>query len=246
MEECVTAKKPPVLMTWWQGGERYADNISENGKELLFPFEGPALYGAPLWEQLEPDVKLKQVDFGVFFDKKRPLNFEIGMGNGEFIVKYAAGTPDENWLGVEVFRKVFAKAESRAVRSGLKNIRMIQFDAALILRLIPDGTLNSVYVNFPDPWPKSGHKRRRLLKTHFINLMASKLRPGGILQMVTDHDDYAEEICENLKGAEGIKSLFGSPYSRDTENCFHTKYYRKFAEKAGAYFFRYEKISGAD
>lgn len=239
MGESTVENRPPVLMTWWQGGDRYADNISEYGILLDFPFEGPALYGAPLWEQLEPGIKLRQVDFNVFFEKRQPLNFEIGMGNGEFIAKYAADMPEENWLGVEVFKKVFAKAERRALRGGFKNLKIIQFDAALILRLIPDGSLNSVYVNFPDPWPKSAHKRRRLLKTPFINLIVSKLRPGGILHMATDHDDYAMEICENLKGVTGAASLFETPYRRDLEDYFPTKYYKKFALKSGAYFFRY-------
>ena len=240
------SEKKPVLKTWWQGGERYADNISEDGTELLFPFEGPALYGASLWEQLTPDIKLKHVDFCAFFDERLPLNFEIGMGNGEFIVKYAADIPDENWLGVEVFKKAFAKAEARALRSGVKNVRMIQFDADLILRLVPDSALNSVYVNFPDPWPKSSHKRRRLLKTNFINLIVAKLRPGGILHIATDHDDYAAEISKNIRDARGIKSLFEDVYSKSPGNYFPTKYYRKFAEESGAYFFKYEKTLGTE
>ncbi|MBQ3033203.1 MAG: tRNA (guanosine(46)-N7)-methyltransferase TrmB [Deferribacterales bacterium] len=234
--------KPPVLVGWWQGGQRYIDNISPEGKELNMPFDGVALYGSCIWEQLEFDIKLKPIDFNLFFENNLPLNFEIGIGNGEFLAKYAADTPNENWLGVEVFKKSFTQAAKRAVRMGLTNVRLIQFDAALILRLIPDNTLNSVYVNFPDPWPKSKHKRRRLLKTHFIELIVSKLKKGGILNIATDHDDYAAEIVENISPVKGISSLFGNDvYRREPGNYFPTKYYKKFAENSGAYFFKYIK-----
>lgn len=235
-------EKPPVLVGWWQGGERYVDNISQDGIVLDMPFDGPALYGNQIWQQLDYNIKLKPLDFNSFFEKNMPLNFEIGIGNGEFLAKYAADTPNENWLGVEVFKKTFIQAEKRAKRMKLSNIKLIQFDAALILRLIPDNYLNSVYVNFPDPWPKSKHKRRRLLKTHFIELIVSKLKEGGVLNIATDHDDYAAEIIENLAPVKGITSLFGKDiYRREPDNYFPTKYYKKFAEDSGAYFFKYSK-----
>ena len=241
MEE-TNDRKPPVLVGWWQGGQRYAHNISPDGITLDMPFDGVALYGNKIWQQLSYDIKLKQIDFNVFFEKALPLNFEIGIGNGEFIAKYAADTPNENWLGVEVFKKTFAQAEKRATKMGLTNLKLIQFDADLILRLIPDNTLNSVYVNFPDPWPKSKHKRRRLLKTHFIELIVSKLKSGGVLNIATDHDDYAAEITENIAPVKEITSLFGSDvFRREPGNYFPTKYYKKFAEDSGAYFFKYVK-----
>lgn len=62
------------------------------------------------------------------------------------------------------------------------------------------------------------------------------------MQIATDHDDYAEEINENIKEVKGIKSIYPSPYVRKVDDYFPTKYYRKFVNNEGAYFFRYEKI----
>ncbi len=232
----------PVFPSWWMGGDRFASNISPDGVKLELNFENNALYAQSIWDQLHIGIKVRPLDFSEVFGNDNPLNLEIGIGNGEFIANYAETVPDENWLGVEVFKKIFRKAESKAKRVANGNIRVIQFDAALILRLIPDGTLNSVYVNFPDPWPKAAHKKRRLLKPSFISLMVQKLRKGGLLHIATDHDDYASEITENIACVDGIVSVFDGAFERNIEGYFPTKYYRKFATKSGAYFYRYEKL----
>lgn len=230
-----------VLRTWWQGGERYAENISPNGKPLELPFEGNALYGRVIWQQISWDVKLCFSDWQSIFGNSNPVNLEIGIGNGEFLANKAADNPNENWVGVEVFKKIFRKAASRAAKNIAGNIRVIQFDAYLILRLVPDSFLKNIYVNFPDPWPKNQHKRRRLLKTPFITLAASKLHKGGVLHMATDHEDYALEIEKNVSEVESLKSAFGQAYVRHIDDYFPTKYFKKFASSKGAYFFRYIK-----
>ena len=154
----------------------------------------------------------------------------------------AAYKPEENFIGVEVFKKIFKLAEKRANKNETGNIKIIQFDAALILRLMRENTLSNVYVNFPDPWPKKKHKRRRLLKPDFMQLIVSRLKKGGLMQIATDHDDYAEEINESIKEVQGIKSIYGTSFVRKVDDYFPTKYYRKFVQEEGAYFFRYEKL----
>ncbi len=232
----------PAFFSWWQGGIRYAENIDKNGEILKLPFEKNALYGDTVWSQLYPNIKLKPLTCMEIFGNNNPLNLEIGIGNGEFIAKYAGEKPEENWLGVEVFKKIFKLAEKRANKIETNNIRIIQFDAALILRLMEDESLSNVYVNFPDPWPKKKHKRRRLLKPEFIQLIVSKLKRGGLMQIATDHDDYAEEINENLKEVTGIESIYDTSFVRHVDDYFPTKYFRKFVSSEGAYFFRYKRI----
>lgn len=245
MEENITEKKAreiPAFLSWWQGGQRYVDNVADNGIKLNLPFEKNALYGDKIWEQLYPDIKIQYILGEEIFGNNNPLNLEIGIGNGEFIANMAAIKPEENFLGVEVFKKIFKLAEKRANKVEHGNIKIIQFDAALILRLMKDNSLSNVYVNFPDPWPKKKHKRRRLLKPDFMQLIVSKLKKGGLMQIATDHDDYAEEINENIKEVAGIKSIYPSSYVRKVDDYFPTKYYRKFVNNEGAYFFRYEKL----
>lgn len=232
----------PPFVSWRQGGIRYADNIDEKGETLTLDFTGKALYADGIWRQLYGGIKLKPIACEEIFGNSNPLNLEIGIGNGEFIANFAASVPSENWLGAEVFKKVFKAAEKRANRVPHDNIRVIQFDAALILRLMVDNSLKNIYVNFPDPWPKKRHNRRRLLKTDFLKLASSKLERGGLLQIATDHSGYAAEIEENLKDVSGLRSIYETAYARDIDGYFPTKYYRKFAADGGAYFFRYEKI----
>lgn len=231
-----------VIKSWWQGGERYAKNVSENGRTLELDFENGCIWAKDIWKNISADMSLRPLNWAGIFCNQNPVNLEIGIGNGEFIAYKALENPKENFIGVEVFKKVFDKAAARITRNGSQNVRLIQFDADLIIRLIPEGSLKNIYVNFPDPWPKNAHKRRRLLKTEFINLASSKLEKGGLLHMTTDHSDYASEIAANVSAAYGLKSAFGEVYLRDIPDYFPTKYYRKFAEKSGAYFFRYIKI----
>lgn len=234
---------PNVLLGYWQGGVRYEKNISDDGVSLEFDFDNYALYGDKIWSQLSPDIKLQKINFSDFFCNNNPINFEIGIGNGEFIAEYALYNSDENFIGVEVFKKSFNQSHRRICRLGLKNVRLIQFDADLILRLFHNNSIKNIYVNFPDPWHKSKHKKRRLLKTFFIELMVSKLMHNGVLHIATDHDDYAKEIAENITKVNGISSLFDGVYSREKENYFPTKYYNKFAKSKGAYIFRFKKNS---
>ena len=235
-------RQMPAFFSWWQGGIRYAENIDRNGEILKLPFEKNALYGDEIWSQLYPGIKLRPLTCMEIFGNNNPLNLEIGIGNGEFIAKYAGEKPDENWLGVEVFKKIFKLAEKRANKVETDNIRIIQFDAALILRLMEDESLSNVYVNFPDPWPKKKHKRRRLLKPEFMQIIVSKLKKGGLMQIATDHDDYADEINENLKEVTGIASIYETSFVRHVDDYFPTKYFRKFVSSDGAYFFRYKRI----
>lgn len=235
-------KELPAFFSWWQGGIRYAENIDSGGLLLKLPFENNALYGDTIWQQLYPNIKLRCISGAEIFGNNNPLNMEIGMGNGEFIIKYALDRPEENWIGVEVFKKIFKIAEKKVNNIKSNNIRIIQFDAALILRLMEDNSLNNVYVNFPDPWPKKKHKKRRLLKPEFIQLIVSKLKQGGLMQIATDHEDYANEINENIKKVQGIKSIYDTSYKRKVDDYFPTKYYRKFVSDDSAYFFRYKRI----
>lgn len=233
---------PKIIPTWKQSGDRYAEMIAPDGDLLQLVFIDNAVYAADIWGQLSYDKKLCPLNWQIIFGNSNPLNLEIGIGNGAFLVNKGETYPDENWIGVEVFKKIFKTAVSKTLKKQLTNLRLIQFDADLILRLIPNENLHNIYVNFPDPWPKNPHKRRRLLKPSFIDLCSLKLVKGGLLHIATDHKDYAMEITKNLTQVDRLLSVFSKPYVMNMEDYFPTKYYKKFATIAGAYFFRYIKI----
>jgi tRNA (guanine-N7-)-methyltransferase len=176
-----------------------------------------------------------------FFENKSPFNVEVGIGNGEFITAFAQKYPERNYLGFEVMKRIFDRAVKKIRFAGVKNAKIIHFDATFFVSLLEDGCVDNFYVNFPDPWPKKKHNRRRLLKTEFIEILATKLKTGGSLYMATDQEDYAKEIVQNLKPVNALKSAYETVYLNELVDYYETKYYRKFAEEGKVYFFRMVK-----
>ncbi|PLX67670.1 MAG: tRNA (guanosine(46)-N7)-methyltransferase TrmB [Denitrovibrio sp.] len=179
-----------------------------------------------------------------FFDNDKPFNIEIGIGNGEFISEYAKKHPDQNFLGFEVMKRIFRRAVVKARQVEHENIRLIHFDATFFVSILQDESVDNFYVNFPDPWPKKKHKKRRILKTKFIKLLVQKLKPGGTLCIATDQIDYAQEIVENLKPIAELSSVYDTIYIDRLDDYLPTKYYRKFVPELGVHFFRLKKTGG--
>jgi tRNA (guanine-N7-)-methyltransferase len=173
-----------------------------------------------------------------FFENDAPFNIEIGIGNGEFISAFAKKNPDQNYLGFEVMRRVFDRAVRRARTVKTPNIKIMHFDATFFVSLMEKESVDNFYVNFPDPWPKKKHKKRRLLKTEFIELLTERLKVGGSLYMATDQVDYANEIVHNLRPVTNLKSAYETIFVNELIDYHETKYYRKFSPELGVYFFR--------
>jgi tRNA (guanine-N7-)-methyltransferase len=226
--------------------------MSENEKTTLdFNFqEGIYIFSEAIKSQTERIQKYshggqyenyKRLKGDDFFSDSRPFNIEIGIGNGEFISEYAKKYPESNFLGFEVMKRIFLRAVSKAKQVKGGNIRLIHFDATFFVSILEDRCVDNFYVNFPDPWPKKKHNKRRLLKTEFIQLLAKKLKTGGTLCIATDQIDYASEITENLKPVTGLKSVYDTIYINKLDDYLPTKYYRKFVPELGVHFFRLQK-----
>ena len=125
---------------------------------------------------------------------------EIGSGMGEATAAMAAADPGSDVLAVEVHTPGVAALLRRIDDAGLTNLRVVEADAVLLLRG-PLGTwpFDEVRVYFPDPWPKARHHKRRLVSTAFADLLADRLRPGGVLHVATDWADYADAAEEVLR-----------------------------------------------
>lgn len=173
-----------------------------------------------------------------FFDSDAPFNIEIGIGNGEFISAFAKKNSCQNYLGFEVMKRIFDRAVKRVRTAEVKNAKIIHFDATFFVSLMEKECVDNFYVNFPDPWPKKKHNKRRLLKTQFIEILTERLKVGGSLYMATDQVDYAEEIAENLKPVTNLKSAYDTIFVNELIDYHETKYYRKFSPELGVYFFR--------
>lgn len=143
------------------------------------------------------------------YQRTAPTILEIGFGMGETTLKIAQARPNDNFLGVEVFPSGVGALLKRIEEADAKNIRIIQHDAVEVVRdMILPATLGGVHIYFPDPWPKKRHHKRRLIQAPFIELLASRLAPGGYIHCATDWEHYAEQMLEVLSGSMLLSNQF--------------------------------------
>ena len=158
------------------------------------------------------DIDLDRVSIPLhwpeLFARDAPTDFEIGAGKGKFLNELATARPDRNLLAVERSAKYHRLCCDRAARRGLTNVRLLRTTGEdLLFRLITEASVETIYVLFPDPWPKKRHHKRRFFKSENVAAMARALTIGGRLLVKSDHGDYAEIIGEVLVGASGLTSI---------------------------------------
>jgi tRNA (guanine-N7-)-methyltransferase len=133
------------------------------------------------------------------FGRDAELIVEIGPGAGESLIPMAAARPEANVLALEVYQPAIARMLSGLARTSLDNVRIVDADAVAAMEyLLPAGSVDEIWLFFPDPWRKARHHKRRLLTPAFATLAASRLRPAGIWRIATDWGDYADRIREVL------------------------------------------------
>lgn len=121
-----------------------------------------------------------------------PVWLEIGYGMGSHILHLARTYPDVSIIGAEPFLNGTAKVVRGIVDEELDNIRLFQGDVRKMLIEMPDACLSRAYILFPDPWPKSRHNKRRLLRTAFIDELSRVIKPGGQLTFASDIPHYVD------------------------------------------------------
>ncbi|MGC4075598.1 MAG: tRNA (guanosine(46)-N7)-methyltransferase TrmB [Rubrivivax sp.] len=142
------------------------------------------------------------LDFAAVFGRTAPVVLEIGFGMGDATAQVAAATPERDLLGVEVHEPGVGALLRQIGERGLENVRILRHDAVEVLReMIPPASLAGVHVWFPDPWHKKRHNKRRLIQPAFVELVASRLAPGGYLHCATDWQPYAEQMLEVLSAS---------------------------------------------
>jgi len=133
------------------------------------------------------------------FDPARPLEIEIGCGKGRFLAARAAQHPETQYLGIERMLSRVAKLDKKAGRLKLDNLRVLRLEAFYTFYyLLPAHRVRTVYVFFPDPWPKRHHHNRRLFSPLFLDALWARLVIRGTVQVATDHLDYFAEIRTRL------------------------------------------------
>ena len=131
----------------------------------------------------------------------RPLEIEIGFGRGDFLLDRASRHPERLFLGYETKTKATRLCLERIERLHLTNLWLSDDDCRFNLpRVVPDGRAEMIHILFPDPWWKAQHQVKRLFSPPFVDLLAAKLRSGGLLYFKSDVEDYGEMVRTLVEG----------------------------------------------
>ena len=164
------------------------------------------------------------------FRNSQPIKLEVGFGMGDFLVEMAIRDPNSNFVGVDFSQNGIQKLLIRVNNLNLNNIRVIYGDVRKKIPLLfHDGELDTVYINFPDPWPRKRHFKRRLVKPELVKLISRKLAPDGHIYIATDSEPYASEMLEYFNSEPLLQNK--SPESGIIINRDHlpkTKYEKSF------------------
>src|SRR5689334_20842788 len=161
-----------------------------------------------LWPRYGVEYSPMPLDLDVLFARAAPRTLEIGFGNGEHLASLALANPERDYFGIEVHRPGVGHLFMLAAANGSTNLRASQHDAVEVLReQIMPAALDEVLVLFPDPWHKKRHHKRRLIQPPFVELVASRMKAGGVFRLATDWEEYAHQMLEVLGASASFANL---------------------------------------
>ncbi len=175
--------------------------------------------------------------FAGVFPEERPLHLEIGCGKGNFAVGMAEQYPEVNFIAMERVADVCCIALEKAMAAKENrpsdNLRFLIGDARLLDESFPENSLDCIYLNFSDPWPKAGHAKRRLTHRSFLDIYKKLLKEDGILRFKTDNvglfdfslEEFSDYGCEILWQTRDLHAS-----EKNADNVM-TEYEKNFSEK---------------
>ena len=162
------------------------------------------------WPKFGLELGDGRVDPAELFGRDAPRVFEIGFGNGDSLFEMARQAPEKDFIGVEVHTPGVGRLLHHILEAGAENIRIYKEDAVEVLSdCLPDGSLDTIQLFFPDPWHKKRHHKRRIVQPEFAQLVRRKLKSGGTFHMATDWENYAEHMMDVMEAAEGFENTAG-------------------------------------
>ena len=176
------------------------------------------------------------------FGNDNPIEIEIGMGKGNFIIQKALTNPNINFIGIEKYDSVIARAVEK-MPEGLENLKIIILDAINIDKIF-DKEVTKIYLNFSDPWPKKRHSNRRLTSKVFLSKYDNVFVDSKMICQKTDNMNLFEySIMSFSDYGYKIKAISLDLHNSDIPNNAITEYEKKFSDKGNPiYYVHVEKI----
>lgn len=176
------------------------------------------------------DYKNYKGKFNELFNNQNPIHIEIGMGKGDFIIGMAKKYPDINFIGIEKFDSVMVRAVEK-LEEEIPNLKLIKMDATNIEEVFYK-EIDTIYLNFSDPWPKNRHEDRRLTSTKFLTRYDNLFKAGKHIIMKTDNRKLFEFSIISLTNYEyKIEEISLDLYNDGAKDNVQTEYERKFVSK---------------
>jgi tRNA (guanine-N7-)-methyltransferase len=179
------------------------------------------------------EVNSKPLNWFELFGNSNPVEIEVGMGKGLFLLTSATGRPEVNFFGIEMARKYQLYATTRFALRKLVNVKTVCADARWVLRqFVPEGSVAAVHVYFPDPWWKARHKKRRVFTGAFAGAVASAIVIGGRLHIASDVEEYFQTMTEIVRDTGSFRELRSEVNTASLgEAGYQTNFERKARQK---------------
>lgn len=154
----------------------------------------------------------------------KPIWLEVGFGGGEHLVHMAARYPEVGLIGCEPFVNGIAMLLGKIRQAGVTNLAIHPGDVRDLFEVLPAGVVRKCFLNYPDPWPKARHHRRRFVTQGYLAGLARVLAPGAEFRVATDIPDYVRQTLEEVPQAGfELNGQSGVPW----EDWLSTRYEQK-------------------
>ena len=170
-------------------------------------------------------IKVTDITKPLDIDLTRPLEIEVGCGKGKFLTARAKSNPDCNFLGIERMLERVRLFDGKCRRGNILNAQVLRLEALYTFHyLLPAHHARTVYVFFPDPWPKKKHHSHRLFGPLFRAALWKRLEIGGKLEFATDHKEYFDEVCAGFAEDPRFERVDPMPRPKEVWTEFETMF----------------------
>ncbi len=185
----------------------------------------------------------EEYDFARIFGNENPVELDLGCGKGLFLFNQARLRPAVNFIGIDWSRSFSRMGAERMVRHGIRNVRIVADDAWTLFPRFRPESLAAMHVYFPDPWWKTRHRKRRMIRPEFIEVVERLVPAGGLLSVATDVGDYFKVMERVLGSADSLRRIADIDPEIDAKVDYLTHFERKYRiEGRSIWRARYERV----